>query len=95
MESRARDIEMISAVKLARDHALEKSRLGKLSSVLEQPSDHEKLIYCVKLLDVHPRLGKVAGRRLLSSLGVSQFDCVGDLDAVTIDAILREVGEKS
>jgi hypothetical protein len=47
----------------------------------------------VKLLDVHPQLGKVAGRKLLSSLGVSSFQCVGDLTPDLKQQILVAVGE--
>lgn len=93
MESRSRDLEMIAAIKVAREKAIECSRLGQLRSVLENPREFEQSIYVVKLLDVHPQLGKVAGRRLLSSLGVSQFDCVRDVSTETVTAILREVGE--
>lgn len=93
MESRSRDLETIAAIKVAREKAVESSRSGKLRSVLEAPGEFEQSIYVVKLLDVHPRLGKVAGRRLLSSLGVSQFDCVKDVSAATVMTILREVGE--
>lgn len=34
----------------------------------------------VKVLDVHPCLGKVAGRRLMDELGIDQSVRVGDLD---------------
>jgi hypothetical protein len=93
MESRARDLETIAAIKVARGKAVESSRVGQLRVVLENPSEDEQSIYVVKLLDVHPQLGKVAGRRLLSSLGVSQFDCVRDVSAQTVTTILRQVGE--
>lgn len=95
MESRSRDLETIAAIKVAREKAVECSRLGQLRSVLDAPSEFEQTIYVVKLLDVHPRLGKVAGRRLLRSLGVSQFDCVKDVSSATVMTILREVGELS
>lgn len=76
-----------------RDDAVERSRRGNLASVFDDPDDFEKCIYVVKLLDVHPQLGKVAGRKLLSSLGISQFDCVGDISEQSKALILQQVGE--
>lgn len=93
MESRVRDLETISAMRKVREQALELSRAGDLASVLLCADGLMKHIYVVKLLDVHPRLGKVVGRRLLDSLGVSHFDRVGDLGDATTAAILNAVGE--
>lgn len=45
--------------------------------------------YVVKILDVAPGLGKVAGRRLLASLGVSPFATVADLDDVVRRSIIE------
>ena len=36
-------------------------------------------MYVVKLLDVSPRLGKVAGRRLMADLGIEPLSRVRDL----------------
>lgn len=44
-------------------------------------SDPAAQCYVVKLLDVMPGLGKVAGRRLLTGLGLSPFVRLADLDA--------------
>ncbi|MEY3805722.1 MAG: hypothetical protein RIR69_534 [Actinomycetota bacterium] len=95
MDTRSRDLETISHIRSSRHDAVERSRAGNLSSVLDSINEYERCVYVVKLLDVHPALGKVRGRRLLSSLGVSQFDCVSDLSPETKSAILREVGERS
>lgn len=93
MERRARDLETISALRQVREHAIERSRSGDLASVLTGTDALVKQIYVVKLLDVHPRLGKVVGRRLLDSLGVSHFDRVSNLSEDTRSAILHAVGE--
>lgn len=95
MDTRSRDLETISHIRTARRDAVERSRSGNLASVLDTSDEYEKCVYVVKLLDVHPALGKVKGRRLLSSLGVSQFDCVLDVTPDVKAAILREVGERS
>lgn len=94
MEDRIRDIETMRNLRAAREVAIEASRSGRLAPVLRSGSGDERHVYVVKLLDVHPRLGKVAGRRLLDELGVSHFDRVADLDAPTIEVILEKVGEK-
>lgn len=43
--------------------------------------------YVVKVLDVHPCLGKVAGRRLLDSLGIDHRTRLSDLTLRQVDAI--------
>lgn len=93
MEDRVRDLEMMSRVRAVRQVAIEDARLGQLASVFSRASGDERFIYVVKLLDVHPQLGKVAGRKLLASLGISSFQCVGDLSAELKHKILQAVGE--
>lgn len=93
MEDRVRDLELMSQVRTVRQAAIEESRAGRLASVFSRSEGDERFIYVVKLLDVHPQLGKVAGRKLLASLGVSSFDCVGDLSPVLMERILKSVGE--
>ena len=48
--------------------------------------------YVVKALDVHPCLGKVAGRRLLDELGVSHRTRLGDLTDSQSGAITHRCG---
>ncbi|CAB4657083.1 unannotated protein [freshwater metagenome] len=93
MEDRVRDLELMSQVRTVRQAAIEESRAGRLASVFSRSEGDERFIYVVKLLDVHPQLGKVAGRKLLASLGVSSFDCVGDLSPELMERILKSVGE--
>ncbi len=48
----------------------------------------------VKILDVHPRLGKVAGRRLLADIGVAPLARIADLTDDQRDRILSTVDER-
>jgi hypothetical protein len=93
MEDRVRDLELMSQVRAVRQIAIEDSRAGRLSSVFSRCEGDERFIYVVKLLDVHPKLGKVAGRKLLASLEVSSFLCLGDLSPELMQKILAAVGE--
>jgi hypothetical protein len=93
MEERVRDLEMMSQVRAVRQAAIEDARSGRLASVFSRASGDERFIYVVKLLDVHPQLGKVAGRKLLASLGISSFQCVGNLSPELMQKILHAVGE--
>lgn len=61
---------------IARAVALASS--GPLSTVLGATGCGH--CYVVKVLDVHPCLGKVSGRRLLASLGVAASTRIEDLD---------------
>lgn len=94
MEARVRDIETIGNLRAARESAIEQSRAGRLASLLRSKDHEVGHIYVVKLLDVHPKLGKVAGRRLLDDMGISHFDRVVDLDGRAIEAILAKVDER-
>ena len=93
MEDRVRDLELMSQVRAVRHGAIEDARAGRLGAVFARCGGDERFIYVVKLLDVHPQLGKVAGRKLLSSLGVSSFQCLGDLSSELMEQILIAVGE--
>lgn len=95
MKDKVRDLELMSKVRNARTRAVQDARRGDLASVFSRSQGDERFIYVVKLLDVHPQLGKVAGRKLLGSLGVSQFDCVSDLSPELMKKILDAVGESS
>jgi hypothetical protein len=95
MEDRVRDLELMSQVRAVRQEAVNDARAGRLASVFSRAQGDERFVYVVKLLDVHPKLGKVAGRKLLASLGVSSFQCVGDLSPELMHEILTAVGEAS
>ena len=61
-----------------------------LSVVLASPGCGH--CYVVKVLDVHPCLGKVKGRRLLASLGVAQSSRIEDLVEREREGIVRNCG---
>jgi hypothetical protein len=80
MESTNTDMEVVAQLRTARVAAVLESSKGNVSSVLEASHDsYEAQVYVVKLLDVSPRLGKVAGRRLMAELGISALSRVQDL----------------
>ena len=80
MESTYTDMEVVAQLRIARVAAVLESSKGNVSSVLEAAHDsYEAQVYVVKLLDVSPRLGKVAGRRLMAELGISALSRVQDL----------------
>lgn len=80
MESTYTDMEVVAQLRIARVAAVLESSKGNVSSVLEASHDsYEAQVYVVKLLDVSPRLGKVAGRRLMAELGISALSRVQDL----------------
>jgi hypothetical protein len=94
MESTVSDFEMVKSLRNARVAAVAKAQKGHLSEVLSVDVDSlEAQAYVVKLLDVHPALGKVAGRRLLADLGVVPFTRVGQLTIEQRNGILAAVGE--
>jgi hypothetical protein len=94
MESTVSDFEMVKSLRDARVLAVAKANEGHLSEALSVHTDSfEAQVYVVKLLDVHPALGKVAGRRLLADLGVVPFTRVGQLTDEQRNSILAAVGE--
>lgn len=93
MEPRAADLALIENVRSARIAAVHQCSAGSVSPVLASCDDAVRFVYVVKLLDVHPALGKVAGRRVLGSLGLSHFTRVSDLTESQKSAILTACGE--
>jgi hypothetical protein len=94
MESTVSDFEMVKSLRNARVDAVVKAQKGQLAEVLSVEIDSlEAQTYVVKLLDVHPALGKVAGRRLLADIGVVPFTRVGQLTNEQRIGILAAVGE--
>lgn len=80
MESTNTDREVVAQLRIARVSAVLESSMGNVASVLESPlGSYEAQVYVVKLLDVSPRLGKVAGRRLMAELGIGALSRVRDL----------------
>lgn len=92
MSERATDLAVIDEVRRARVRAVETAGAGRLAEVFSDTGFCQQ-VYVVKLLDVHPSLGKVAGRRLLDSLSISHMDRLCEVSAADKAAILRAVGE--
>ena len=80
MESTNRDMEVVAQLRASRVAAVLEASRGNVASVLNvAPDSFEAQVYVVKLLDVSPRLGKVAGRRLMAELGIEPLSRVRDL----------------
>ena len=92
MESRVRDLEAVKVLRSARLAAVSASSHGDIASVLNSTDGATQQVYVVKILDVHPRLGKVSGRRLLSDIDVKPFARLADLTAAQRARILEAVG---
>ncbi|PHX71283.1 MAG: hypothetical protein CK521_05055 [Acidimicrobium sp.] len=92
MESTNTDMEVVAQLRTARVAAVLESSKGNVSSVLEAPHDsHEAQVYVVKLLDVSPRLGKVAGRRLMADLSIAPLSRVHELTEAQRRALIDVV----
>lgn len=91
MESRTRDLETVSRLRSARMSAVASAQNGALAELLMTSDPFVKSVRVVKVLDVHPRLGKVAGRRLLNELGVGHFTSIGELSSHQVNAISSAV----
>lgn len=73
-------LEVVTALRSARKNAIELAARGDLDVVFGLPVDSPSgFVYLVKLLDVHPALGKVKGRRLMADMGLGQFVRVSGL----------------
>ena len=80
MESTNTDMEVVAQLRASRVAAVLESSRGNVASVLNAlPDSYEAQVYVVKLLDVSPRLGKVAGRRLMAEIGIEPLLRVRDL----------------
>ena len=96
MESTVSDFEMVKSLRNARIVAIQKAQTGQVRDLLVVPADAlGAQVYVVKLLDVHPKLGKVAGRRLLADIGIQPLARVADLTTEQREAILQTVGESA
>lgn len=96
METTAADFELVKNLRNSRRKAVEMASAGALAPVLgAAPDSLESQVYVVKLLDVHPSLGKVAGRRLLANMQLDSFVRVGQLTESQRSTILTSVGEAS
>lgn len=93
MDSRTRDLATVEQWRNTRIEAVSSAAAGQLAAVLSHSTPEQGLVYVVKLLDVHPKLGKVSGRRLMANLGIDAFARVADLTTHQKEALLRECGE--
>ena len=92
MESTKTDMEVVAQLRTTRVATVLESSKGNVASVLEAPHDsYEAQVYVVKLLDVSPRLGKVAGRRLMADLSISPLSRVRELTEVQRRALIDVV----
>jgi len=85
MELQARTLEVVSTW---RQQILEATRIassGHIGDVLRRTD--LSYPYVVKVLDVHPCMGKVAGRRLLDELGIAHQTRLADLTLFQVDDI--------
>jgi len=93
METRTKDLETVSQLRSARVAAVSRSRGGDVESVLfSDQSSLEAQVYVVKLLDVYPALGKVAGRRLMAELGIAPLARVADLSTQQLSMLRTSIG---
>lgn len=91
MEQRTRDLEWVSTVRMARMQAVSLVQSGQDSfhDLLTQFRADSYLgrAYVVALTDVHGCLGKVAGRRLMATIGIEPLARVADLTDDQITAL--------
>jgi len=93
MESTIRDVQRVAEIRAYRIQAVKLSSTANLAQVFASPSTYGA-VYLVKLLDVHPALGKVVGRRLMDTLGLPPFITVAQLSSSQHAAILSACGEQ-
>lgn len=93
METRTKDLETVSRLRSARVSAVLDSKNGHLDRVLRVESTSlQAQVYVVKLLDVCPGLGKVAGRRLMADIGIAPLARVADLTDEQVTILLAAIG---
>ena len=86
MADRSAVIEKIEQLRVARSGVIRFASNHSLAEVLQSPSpvlgeDLSSSVYVVKVLDTHPCLGKVNGRRTMAELGFQPFATVSDLSS--------------
>ena len=93
MDTRTRDLATVARLRNARLDAVGEAERGDIATILRDPTPEQSFVYVVKLLDVHPRLGKVSGRRLMATLGIAPFARVSDLTESHITELVRACGD--
>lgn len=92
MESRTKDLETVSRLRSARVSAVQQANHSNLEVLSSDCQSLEAQVYLVKLLDVYPGLGKVAGRRLMATLGLEPLVRVADLTSEQKCALRSALG---
>ena len=92
----SRGVKIASELREARESMVLLAKQGRMDEVMSGASSGPSArVYAVKVLDVHPAMGKVAGRRLMASLGVEPFTRIGDVPDSVIQSIVRACGGDS
>ena len=68
------------------------AKQGSLHVLTRDDDSFETQVYLVKLLDVFPGLGKVAGRRLMSDLGFAPLVKVAQLTSEQKTSLISALG---
>jgi hypothetical protein len=92
MESRTKDLETVSRLRSARISVVNEAKQGCLDVLTHDGDSLETQVYLVKLLDVFPGLGKVAGRRLMSDLGFAPLVKVAQLTSEQKKSLISALG---
>lgn len=93
MSHRDRDLRRVSEIRAARERAVNEASSGSIEMLLGVgPDDDRSRTYIVKLLDVTPGVGKVAGRRLLAAIGIGETSRIADLDDTQRASIIEGIG---
>ena len=85
MELQSRTLEVVRGWRLQISEATGIAAAGHIGDVLRRTD--MPYPYIVKVLDVHPCMGKVAGRRLLDELGIAHQTRLSDLTLFQVDDI--------
>ena len=87
------DLETVSRLRSARIAVVAKSQQGNLQALFSSdPQSLDAQTYVVKVLDVFPGLGKVAGRRLMAEIGINPLARIADLTPHQIDMLRKATG---
>lgn len=86
MEARRTALETVREWRGEIERAVEAGASSPLSEVMSR--DDTGHAYLVKVLDVHPCLGKVAGRRLMTGLGLGPRTRIGEMTPVAVGSVV-------
>ena len=87
------DLETVSRLRSARIAVVAKSQQGNLQALFSSDSQSlDAQTYVVKVLDVFPGLGKVAGRRLMAEIGIDPLARIADLAPHHIEMLRKATG---